>query len=190
MTSEFLLDAIGLLDDDLILEAAAPAKRSLPWIKVAGLAAAVAVCIGIARVPFMNTGSTAAPEAENAMGSLTDRFDGFDYAADQESVVLEPSATNREDYKGDSQPVQGVFEPRFVTLRGVYLPTAFPTQPNLPDANANKLGVLVATVPGEQRYPSTGTQELVGCPVWESEDGEYLYIQLPDGVWLTARLVK
>lgn len=198
MTSEFLLDAIGQMDDELVLEAATPSRRTIPWSKVAGLAAAIAVCVGIARIPGVlpftgaNSGA-AAPEAENAMGSLSNRFDGYEYVADQESVVQEPSATagSKENTKAEAADgTQGIFEPRFVTRRGVYLLTAPPAQPEPPDTTMNELGVLIADVPGEQIYPSTGTQELVGCPVWESEDGEYLYVQLPDGLWLTARLVK
>lgn len=202
MTSEFLLDAIGQLDDELVLAAATPVRRTIPWAKAVGWAAAIAVCIGIARIPGVlpfsgaNSGA-AAPESDMILGDVMldadKKEDDYEYRSEQESQVREPSATagSKENTKTEATDgAQGIFEPRFFTERGVYLPIVPPSQAKLPDTNVKELGELVVSVPGEQVYPSTGTQELVGCPVWESEGGEYLYIQLPDGLWLTARLVK
>lgn len=198
MTSEFLLEAIGQMDDDLILEGATPVRRHIPWRQVAGWAAAIAVCVGIARIPGVlplnGAGSAAAPESDLLLGDvmldMDRKEDDYEYRSDQESQVQEPSAANKSESTTADGAAQGVFEPRFFTERGVYLPIGHPFQPKLTDAHVKELGVLVASVPGEQVYPATGTQELVGCPVWESADGEYLYVQLPKGDWLTARLVK
>lgn len=201
MTRESLLDVIGQMDDDLIVEAAAPARRPIPWLKVSGWAAALALCVGVASLPGllpMNAGKSAAPEADFVLGDVMldqdSKSDGFEYRSEQESQVKEPSAANKaESTTADgATPTQGIIEPQFFTERGVYLLTGDePYKPKMPFlTNANALGYLVAAVPGEQVYPSTGTQELVGCFVWESVDGKTLYIELPDGGCLVARLYK
>lgn len=202
MTSEFLLDAIGQMDDDLVLEAVAPARRTIPWAKVSGLAAAILLCVGIAGIPGLLpmkglSSGTAAPEVGGLLNDAVmdqDAEDAFEYRSEQESQVQEPSAATKSESATADGASQGVFEPRFFTERGVYLPIALDSesikQKTSPPENASPLGNLVTAVPGTQVYPSTGTQDLVGCPVWESEDGEFLYVQLPDGDWLTARLVK
>ena len=92
---------------------------------------------------------------------------------------MAPSATGKE----NNHPM----EPKFFTQRGVYLMTVPPTVQSLPE-DCIELGALVSAVPGTKAYPSTGTQELVGCSVWESADGTMLYIQMTDGKWLAARL--
>ena len=53
MTSEFLLEAIGRMDDELVTEAAEPARRSIPWLKVSGWAAALLLCVGVASLPAL-----------------------------------------------------------------------------------------------------------------------------------------
>jgi len=50
------------------------------------------------------------------------------------------------------------------------------------------LGNLSPAVSGMPRYPVTLEEKYVGCPVWESADGTTLYIQRPDGSWLSAGL--
>lgn len=199
MTSEYLLDAIGQMDDDLILGAAAPVRRAIPWAKVSGLAAAVLLCVGLAHIPGLLpmkglSSGTAAPEVGGLLNDAVmdqDAENAFEYRSEQESQVQTPSAANKSESVTADGASQGVFEPRFFTERGVYLPIVLDSgsikQKTSPPESASPLGNLVSAVPGEQAYPSTGTQELVGCPVWESEDRDYLYIQLPDGDWLTAK---
>ena len=198
MTSESLLDAIGQVDDDLVLEAAAPARRPIPRVKAAGLAAALFLLVGIANLPGLlpfpgaNSGA-AAPESDwllgDAMMDVDTKGKDYEYRADQESQVQTPSQENKSESMTADGTQQDILEPKFVTERGVYLLVA-PLQQTPPPEGAKKLGKLVAAVPGEQVYPSTGTKALVGCPVWESEDGEYLYVQLPDSKWLIAKLYK
>ncbi|MBE6973221.1 MAG: hypothetical protein E7440_04985 [Ruminococcaceae bacterium] len=197
MTSEFLLDAIGQMDDELVTQAAAPTRRAIPWLKVSGLAAAVVLCVGVASLPgllSMNgaaSGMTTAPESDFILG---DALLDYEYRSEQESQVKDSSTNKSESTVADgSAPTQGVFAPLFFTQRGVYflIGEEFPYKPKLPDTEVLKgLGVLVASVPGEQVYPSTGTQEYVGCPVWESADGKTLYIQLKDGDCLFATLYE
>lgn len=197
MTSEFLLDAIGQMDDDLVTEATAPTRRAIPWLQVSGWAAVLLLCVGVASLPGllpMNGAGSAAPEADRFLGDvmLDQEFnaDGFEYRSEPESQAQTPSASDKTKTEAAST-TQGVFEPLFFTQRGVYMLIGdeFPYEPKLPDTESlNELGVLVAAVPGKQVYPSTGTQEYVGCPVWESENGKVLYIRLKDGGYLFATL--
>ncbi len=196
MTSEFLLDAIGQMDDELVLEAAVPARRTIPWLKVSGWAAALVLCVGVASLPGLppmnGAGSgAAAPEADMILGDIATGGTGdYKYTSDQESQRQEISV-NKSEAAGADGAAHDFIEPRFFTKRGVYLLTADPSKPKLPnEEEARELGVLVAAVPGKQVYPSTGTQSLVGCPVWESVDGKFLYVQLPDGSWLFAQLYE
>lgn len=209
MTSEFLLNAIGMIDDELVMEAVAPTRRTIPWLRVSSLAAAFLLCVGVASLPCLmpknSAGTAAAPESDGGLGSaLLDRYhyaadqdavsNSFEHRSEQESQVQMPSAMDKGNFKTEAAgTTQGFFEPRFLTQRGVYLLMGeeFPHKPKLPDTeNLYPLGELVATVPGEQVYPSTGTKEYIGCPVWESEDGRTIYIQLKDGGCLFARLCE
>ena len=184
MTSEFLLEAMGHIDDDLVLEARqTPARRPIPWARIAGLAAAVVLCVGIARMPGflpLNGASSggAVQEADDsatgASGVLQDQYRG-----DQETSTEEPSAAGKE----NNHPM----EPKFFTQRGVYLMAVPPTVQSLPEG-CTELGTLVSAGSGEAVYPSTGTEELAGCTVWESADGNMIYIRMTDGRWLSARL--
>lgn len=201
MTSEFLLDAIGQMDDDLVTEAAEPVRRKIPWLKVSGWAAALLLCVGVASLPDLlprNASGTAAPESDFFLGDVMldqdTKGEDYEYRSEQESQVKEPSAANKtESATVTDGSAAGVMEPTFFTQRGVYflMGEEFPYKPKLPDTETlNKLGVLVAAVPGEQLYPSTGAKEYIDCPVWESEDGKILYIQLKDGGYLFATLYE
>ena len=200
MTSETLLEAIGRMDDALVMEAAEPTRRAIPWSKAAGWAAALLLCVGVAALPDllpMNGTGSAAPESDFILGDMIPdqdtKGDNYEYRSDQESQVWEPSAANKAESTTADGAVGGVMEPTFFTQRGVYflIGEEFPYKPKLPDTeDLTNLGVLVAAVPGKLVYPSTGTQEYVGCPVWESTDGKTLYIQLKDGGCLFATLYK
>ena len=197
MTSEFLMEAIGQMDDDLLLEAAEP-RKYIPWKQAAGLAAAIVLCVGIARIPGLSRNGAfvgaAAPEAESTMsGLLADTADGaedYEYRSEQESQVQEPSAEHKSESMTAGGTQQGVVEPQFFTERGVYLLADPPQRTQPPMEGAKELGALAAYRYGESNYPAVWARELVGCPAWESADGEYLYIQQNDGYWLTARLIK
>lgn len=200
MTSEFLLDAIGQLDDDLVTEAAHPLRRPAPWLKVSGLAAALLLCVGLgslAGVMPWNGAGAAAPESNMLLGDvILDQgaaAEDFEYRSEQESKADAPSSANKAGSATADGITAGFMEPKFFTQRGVYflIGEEFPYKPKLPDTEElTHLGVLVASVPGKQVYPATGTTEYVGCPVWESADGNTLYIELPDGGFLFASLYK
>ena len=201
MTSEFLLEAIGQMDDELVVEAAAPTRRSIPWAKVSGWAAALLLCVGVASLPGLmpaNKTGSAAPESDfSILGDTMLDQDGkeiYEYRSEQESQTKDSAANKAESAVADIiTPTQSVFEPVFFTQRGVYMLMGeqFPYKPKLPDSEPLKeLGVLVAATPGKQVYPATRSKDYVGCPVWESEDGKTLYIQLNDGGCLFATLYE
>lgn len=204
MKREHLLDAIGMLDDDLIVEAAAkPARRKLPvWQMATAAAAAVVVCVGAYLWPAMQPAGAAAPEnqglnnkfdlfadvADTAGGVLADgTLEEYEYKSSSESALRAPSTAN----KDTAGTTQGVFEPVFRTEQGRYLLVGeeLPLKAKLPD-DVRYLGELAATDHDKPVYPCVGTKELVGCSVWQSEDGEYLYIQSPAGGWLQATRQK
>ena len=201
MTSEFLLEAMGQLDDELVLEAAAlPARRGIKWGQVAGWAAAILLCVGIAHMPGLplNGAGTAAPENGAAQEEqmkhhlLADAADGtadYEYRSEQESQVQEPSAEHKSESMTAGGTQQGIMEPQFFTERGVYLLVELWHQ-DPPPEGAKELGKLAAYRYGEEIYPAVRARELEGCPVWESADGEYLYVQMSDEGWLTAKLMK
>jgi hypothetical protein len=73
MTKDFLLSAIGDIDDDLIAEAAVipPARRIPLWAKYAAAAACICLCtVAVLSFPgFMKCGSMA-PESANDMAIM------------------------------------------------------------------------------------------------------------------------
>ena len=194
MTGEFLLEAIGQLDDELVLEAAAlPKRRAVPWSTLAGLAAALVLCVGLINAPHLlsrnASGGAAAPETGGLMDQVQDGAAEYEYTADQESVMREPAADKKSETQAAASATQGVVEPLFFTQRGIYRLMAPPAKAKLPD-NCISLGQLVYSQPDQDIYPSTRTKDLVGCPVWESMGGQFLYIRLSDGTLLCAQLFE
>lgn len=204
MKSEYLLNAIGAIDDDLIVEAEEkPVHRKLPlWQMATAAAAALVVCMGAYLWPAMQPAGAAAPEnqgvnnkfdlfadvADVAGGTLADgALEEYEYKTNSESSLRAPSAAS----KDGAGATQGVFEPVFCTEQGRYvlIGEEFPLKSKLPD-DVRYLGELVQTDHDKPVYPCVGTKELVGCSVWQSKDGEYLYIQSPAGGWLQATRQK
>lgn len=204
MKPEHILDAIGMLDDDLIVEAEAkPARRRLPvWQMATAAAAALVVCAGLYLLPAMQPAGMAAPErqgvdngfelfedvADVAGGSLADGAlpDEYKYKTESsEQPSLRAPSTAVKDGVGE----MGIMEPQFFTQRGVYLLTAIEFKQELPE-NVLYLGELSDVTLEAWSYPAVRDKELVGQSVWESEDGEYLYVQMPEGGWWTAKLNK
>lgn len=203
MTNEHLLDAIGLLDDDLVAEAAAPVRRRIPLGAISGLAAALVLCVGLLSAPQLrqllpkNAGTAAAPEsADNAAEE-----DVYQYVTDME-LFVPADGTNRSEAVKDkvnlphasvtagsgSSAFSDVCKPTFITPRGAYHIVMLPTDasPTLP-ADAVSLGTLQQYPCDDPALPTVNEETLIGHPVWESGDGSHLYIQTPDG-WYIAKL--
>ena len=88
MRKEFLLSAIGDIDDDLIAEAAVipPARRIPLWAKYAAAAACICLCtVAVLSFPaFMRCGSMAPESANKQDAAMMDRDDFF-YTAEDEA---------------------------------------------------------------------------------------------------------
>ena len=200
MKAEHLLDAMEHIDDELILEAnERPMRRKLPlWQVATAAAAAVVVCAGLYILPAMQPAGMAAPEnqgagfdmfqdtADVAGGTPADGalLDEYKYKTESEQSSLRAPSTAAKDGVGE----MGIAEPQFFTQRGVYLLTAIDFMQVLPE-NVRYLGELSDVTSGTWSYPAVRAKELVGRPVWESEDGEYLYIQMSEGGWWPAKHV-
>lgn len=185
MTAEFLLEAIGQIDDDLILDAEKSVKRRPPIRQWAGMAAALALCVGLSAPLFFwrtgsksNAGGEAAPSAS---GPASGFHPSMEDSALQESA--RPSGTGTAD---SSKPQAS--SAKFFTERGAYGLLRC-TIDALPDG-CRALGVLSIAVPGTTPQPSTVDADYEGCPVWESADGSTLYLQLSGGNWLAAGLIQ
>lgn len=203
MKAEHLLDAMEHIDDELILEAnERPVRRKRPlWQVATAAAAAVVVCAGLYILPAMQPAGMAAPEnqgagfdmfqdtADVASGTLADGalLDEYKYKTESEQSSLRAPSTAAKDGVGE----MGVCEPVFRTEQGRYLLVGeeLPIKSKLPE-DAQYLGELVETNYDKPAFPSVGTKELVGCAVWQSKDGDYLYIQSPAGGWLQATRQK
>ena len=203
MTNEHLLDAIGLLDDDLVAEAAAPVRRRIPLGAITGLAAALVLCVGLLSIPQLrqslpkNAGTAAAPEsADNAAAE-----DMYQYTADQEMQLTADSVNRSEETKNKENlphasvtagsgagAASDVAKPVFHTSRGVYRIVMLPTDasPTLP-ADAVSLGTLQRYPCDDAALPTVNDEAMVGHPVWESGDGTHLYIQTPSGWYIAKR---
>lgn len=88
MTKDFLLSAIGDIDDDLIAEAAVipPARRLPLWAKYAAAAACICLCtLAVLSFPgFMKCGSMAPESANKQDAAVMDRED-YSYTAEDAS---------------------------------------------------------------------------------------------------------
>ena len=179
MNSEFLLRAIGLLDDDLIDEALRPAASRPSLLAQARRWASVAACLALLLTAgyFVthlgmggsSSGSSSASAGEEAPGN----------------------GTSSDSAAGGTGSSAGAVDPQeggtIFLANQVYCLTG-ETLPELPEG-AVSLGELSALYP-DAPSPSTDREEYVGCPVFQSADGTTLYVQRNDGQWAVAALAE
>lgn len=205
MTSEHLLRAVGQIDDDLILEARRPVRRTVLLRRLSTAAAAVVLCVGLLSAPALyshmsRSGKSSSPDSAEDSDTKEYQYDVVympfaDDAANRSESSQHKGSLPHSSVNSDGEVTAGIFEPRFITWRGTYLPladsfaAADKLSPTLP-ADAVSLGTLQLHPCDDPSVPTTPTESLVGCPVWESEDGQSLYIQLDNGLWITARLIE
>lgn len=197
MTTEDLLRAVGQIDDDLILEARRPVQRTVLLRRLSTAAAALVICAGILSAPHLfsaaqpSVGDDAKGQVkENAAGAVADDMAAPSQFHAESRAPGEAQASTATADKALLDGSQGAVEPRFITSRGTYLPIVIPgnVSPTLP-VDAVSLGTLQLHPCDNPSVPTTLTESLVGCPVWESKDGDHLYVQHPTG-WFVAALVK
>ena len=166
MTPEFLLEAMGLLDDDLILQAeGAPAHKPVPWQRWLGLCACLALVFFVGRGVVQNwsgsnTSGSAGASASNGAGS--------------------PSSGNAWGSAGTSGSASSALpdDSTYILVENrSYAPTG-EIVPELP-AGAEELGVLSQAREGAPS-PCTNGAEYVGCMLYTGPE-DLLYVQLPQG---------
>ena len=181
MTSEELLQVIGLVDDGLIQEAQAylpPARTSRrPFGRAlaGGLAAAclvVAVLFHLPAAPLSSSGSTA---DSTTAGAPAQPGEGNGSAQEEGSVS---------DGGSSGTSSSGAAQDILYTPEGAYILTG-ETVSTLPQ-NSRQLGVLFFQGEDSQTQLYTGRREYAGCMLWEGPDG-ILYVQLPGGGYALAQ---
>lgn len=182
MTSEELLQVIGLVDDGLIQEAQAylppvRASRRPLWRALAGgLAAAclvVAILFHLPAAPLSSSGSTA---DSTTAGAPAQPGEGNGSAQEEESSVSDGGSSGT----SSSGAAQDILH----TPEGAYILTG-ETVSTLPQ-DSRQLGVLFFQGEDSQTQLYTGRREYAGCMLWEGPDG-ILYVQLPGGGYALAQ---
>ena len=205
MNAEYLLDAIGRLDDDLVQEAEQYRRRA-HYGRWMGLAASLAVVIlagyVLTHVGGMSGGNGAAPSlagggnggAPASGNSAPKGGDGVSGTADQEAPEAAPSCSEDrpdspkealdQDFAATNQ--ETLSDTIFVDGGAYILSGEVLTE--LP-GDAVLLGELLAPEPDAPQL-NTSAEEYVGCPVWlltEDPGSSVLYVELPGGGYLEFR---
>ena len=196
MTSEQLLDAIGLLDDGLIQEAE---RFSLPrrqahmgqWL---GLAASLALVVGLGygAIRLGLAGGTSGSGADQWSSAAGGAANSAPAGSSGQGIETE---INQEYEEIPEEPIAPEPDPSggFIQLSqdqpGTYLLTGL--RSSLPE-DAAQLGVLSLSAP-DAPLPSTNMAEYVGLELWK-RPGEslptVLYVVLPDGQCAIAELAE
>lgn len=173
MTSEHLLEAMGLLDDDLILQAErAPARRPVPWQQWLGLCACLALVFLVGRGMVENWGGS----SNTSSGASASTSAG----AGEPSGDVGSAGTSSGSTALPDGSVYILVENRS------YLSTG-ETVPELP-AGAEELGVLSEVEDGVSS-PSTNGADYVGCVLYDGGDS-LLYVRLDQGDYAVFALAE
>ena len=204
MTPERLLDAIGLLDDDLIQEAEqAPASRkrrggqSGRWFALAAsLALVLGLGYGAVRLGLVSGMKGGGASLENASGgAMAPAGSGPSVSLDAEMgdgctgespEVLEPDMPAAPEELPEPDPLPTGFIQLSLDQSGTYLLTGADSE--LPEG-AVQVGNLKEYTP-EGPVPSTDVAAYVGLELWAAEDRTALYVALSDGQYAVAELVE
>lgn len=195
MTTEYLLNAIGLIDDDLLAaaEALPPSRRrwrpSLHSLQTLAACLAVVTVLGLGvnllswRTGSKSTsagGGNAAPSAASSQAGQ--EIDGQNGGSTSDSCSIAAAAP--EPTPSDIEVVQ--YGLVYVDSQ-VYSISRFVDE--LPQDCA-LIGTLEAADSTEWAAScSTDVEDYVGCSLWRDE-ADVLYIQLPDGGCAAAELVE
>ena len=174
MTAEHLLDAIGLLDDELIQEAERPVFRTRRAWKNWGAALAaclvLVVAIGYALTNLRMGAGGASGAASNSTAGTSDS------SGASGGAVSQPQEGQPESAEGMIWLGDHVYQ-----MTGVLL-TALP-------ADAVSLGQLSQLSP-DSSVPGTDREDLVGRTLFQNAGGTAVYVQMNDGLWAEAHLVE
>ena len=160
MTPEYLLEAVGLLDDDLILQAErAAARRPVRWQRWLGLCACLALVLLVGRGVVHNWSGGTSGGAGASAGAGAPSGDVGSAGTSSGTASL---------------PDGSVY---ILVENRSYLSTG-ETVPELP-TGAVELGVLSEAEDGASS-PSTNGPEFVGRPLYAGADGQ-LYVRSDQG---------
>lgn len=172
MTSEYLLDAMGLLDDDMIQDAEEGAKPAFHWQRwgawAACLALVVALGYGASQLGAGQDGSSA-----DTAGGIPSSSSGEAGAANSDSTATAPGE--------NCQQGEGAI-PVYRDGQTYHIVRSVEKLPE----DSELLGLLERN-DGASLY--TDSEEYAGCEVWEDGSG-FLYVQMPDGTFAQAELVQ
>lgn len=220
MNAEYLLDAIGRLDDDLIQEAERYRRPKARYGRLLGLAASFAVVIALGYVlthvggmrgggapSFSGGGNNGAPASGNSAPSGDSMLPGgysgagedgtgapFKPDVPTEASPTAPSGENAE-APSSSSDLQGA-PPGAIFVcgaQGNYILTG-EVLAELPEGGEPVLlGTLSALYP-DSPSPCTTVEEYVGLNLWAENDGADIlyavYVELPEGGFARAELVE
>lgn len=171
MTSEDLLEAVGLLDDDLILEAErAPVRRPVRWQQWLGLCACLALVFFVGRGMVQNWSGSS-----STSGNASTSAGGGAPSGDVGSVGASSGTA--------SLPDGSVY---ILVDNRSYLSTG-ETVSELP-AGAEELGILSESTDGAPS-PCTNGAEYVGCTLYAGPEGN-LYAELSQDTYAVFALAE
>lgn len=194
MTSEHLLDAMGLLDDDLIQDAevVTQSRSQIIWNQFRRWApTAACVALLLIAVQFLPLRRDSSSESTDAASPSVGADASYSHiAGDQESSTNSSVSPSM----GQSSEEENLYHDSVsVTIDGltyVYLrqytdtPENGPRVETLPDGCQN-VGV-VEQIHEDITVPHTDTGIYIGCSLWLEGEGEEstLYLELPEGGYL------
>lgn len=204
MTAEYLLEAMGLIDDDLIQDAevrSASRPSSLRWQRWSALAACLAVVValgyGVTHLPMGGGNKSSASPSDDTAAGITCSSASMESDAVQKDFAASNSAVGASSVEAGSEPPEaGWLGFRvLVTVDGLtyaYNHTYPPFEDHGPWVETLPEGCRgVGTVVNQENdllLPHTDTGVYVGCPLWlEGEGrGSTLYLELPQGGYLVC----
>lgn len=219
MNAEYLLDAVGLLDDDLIREAeeySRPRRDYRPWI---GLAASFAIVLTLGyALTHLGMGGGAAPENQASGGAadapsgsyggaeapppeLTEGPDGSGLQSGGGWPAGSPGAGSSSDNAAPQEP--GAFGgsevgsseqgQQGIWVRGIYQAWTYYALSGDTvrelPSDSVPVGILSSLYP-DAPSPYTDAEAYVGLELWQSPDEAYVYAALPDGGYAVGESVQ
>lgn len=210
MNAEYLLDAIGRLDDDLIQEAERYRRPKTRYGRLLGLAACFAMVIALGYVlthvggmsgggaapGFSGGGNSAAPAGGSSAPSMEDNA-GVPAEPDAPLEGAAPSSPSGDSAEEPNSSAPVWDEPFTISMRldvgHDYV--SFFLYPKILDelpegcVELGKLELWDVNKETEELYvPYTYSEEYAGCPVWllaeENPEAIHFYVGLPEGGYL------
>ncbi|MGI5963291.1 MAG: hypothetical protein ACOX7N_06180 [Lawsonibacter sp.] len=181
MTPEYLLDAIGLLDDDLLQDAWSSSSLDThspqdlrPILRRVGSFAACLVLllsVGYVLTHFQLGNTSSGSTSASADSGEATAGEG---AAGSSSIEESNGSASPEETYGNVFLDQHTYQITEETLS------------SLPEGTV-ALGTLSALYP-DAPSPNTDRKDYVDCPVFQSSDGKQLYVQIAEDVWVVAKV--